>query len=104
MFVIDLIEGGLRDDVAPVRILDDARAVRRQQDRDAFDDRMQVGDMRQRIGGDDRVGVAMLGNDVPRRRHIEEPAHSVDAASARRPAPRWLTARCRDDEFPRRAA
>ena len=45
VFVVDLIEGGLGDDVAPVRILDDAPAARREQDRDAFGDGMQVGDM-----------------------------------------------------------
>ena len=65
VFVVDLIECGLGDDVAPIRILDDAPAVRREQDRDALDDGMQVGDMRQRVGRDNRVRLAVRRDDLP---------------------------------------
>ena len=80
MFVVDLIERGRGNDVAPIRVFDDALASRRQQHGHAFDDGMQVGDMRQRVGRDNRVRLAVRRDDLPRHLGIKKPAHGGDTA------------------------
>ena len=92
MLVVDLIERRLGNDVAPIGILDDARASRREQDCDAFDDGMQVGDVRQRVGGDDRVSLAVRRDDLARHLSIKEPADGGHTAGdgGLRDAGRWL--------------
>ena len=84
MLVVNLIERGLRHDIAPIRIFDDAGAAWRQQDLDALDNGMQITDVGQRVGGNDGVSVAALGHDAPCQARIEEGADRVDAGGQRR--------------------
>ena len=96
VLVVDLVVRDLLDDVAEVRVLehDDAlRASARMPD--ALDDRVDVRDVAHHVGGDERVGLPVLGDDRARGLLVEELGRSCSRPSRARPRRRWPTARRR---------
>src|SRR6185312_11195995 len=72
MFVVDLIEGIPLHDVTKVRVLKDEDAARREQGVHPAENRVQIRDVTDRVGGIDYGGRALGRGDLGGRELLEE--------------------------------
>ena len=72
MLVIDLIVGALLDHCSQIRLLEHKYAVIREQVRDAASDLVDVGDVANHVGGDDRIGRTILVTNLARQFQVKK--------------------------------
>ena len=83
VLIVNLVVGRLLHDVAQIWILENQDAIGLQKDADAFGYRVQIRDMTHDVRTQKRIGLTVLGYDLPGQIFIEELGYRADTSLAR---------------------